>query len=233
MTALNGDDPWRRGLVVSLAAWRRAVDAARLKGVNDRTAWGPATVRHSPGALSGEIDDIEGELSTRLPASIRRVLEWSAAVDVTWVLSDSVVPPEPYALVTSCRLSWSLDRLVALHQTYSDWVTEVFPNPDDPYDKVWHDKTPFLAAPNGDIIALDTAEQVIYLSHEDGEGHGLVLGSNLLSFLVSWSALGCPGPEAWQWLPFWSESEGGLHADGPTATEWRSWFGLSGVPTTE
>lgn len=51
----------------------------------------------------------------------------------------------------------------------------------DDYDKVWYRKLPFLEVGKGDFVAIDIgsddAEPVVYLSHDDGEGHGYILGT--------------------------------------------------------
>ena len=41
----------------------------------------------------------------------------------------------------------------------------------------------FMNVPNGDVIAFDMKESeinpsVVYLSHDDGEGHGYILGKD-------------------------------------------------------
>jgi hypothetical protein len=100
------------------------------------------------------------------------------------------------------------------------------PDPDDPYDRVWHGKYPLLRVPNGDLVAVDADGQVVYLSHDDGEGHGYVLGQDVFDFLERWTALGCPGPEDWQWLPFTSGSDQGLDPEGENGRSWRAWFGI-------
>jgi len=83
---------------------------------------------------------------------------------------------------------------------------------------------------NGDIIALhldgDGSAPVAYLSHDDGEGHGRVLGWSVLDFLDRWTLLGCPGPEDWQMLPFMHPDAPYLDPEGENARAWRAWMGL-------
>ena len=113
-------------------------------------------------------------------------------------------------------------------------MSTVFPKPDDPDDCVWHNKLGFLEVGNGDMLALDLAPtssgRVLYLSHDDGEGHGYSLGHDFADFVGRWSELGCPGAEDWQWLPFTQDKNGPLEPNGPRAAEWRGIFGMSVRP---
>jgi hypothetical protein len=104
-----------------------------------------------------------------------------------------------------------------------DWVEQCFPDPGAAYDAVWHDKLAVIAVGNGDYIGIDLADarhgEVVYLSHDYGEGHGYVLGADFTDFLRRWTPLGCPGPEDWQWLPFTSGKTSMLKSDGGLADE--------------
>ena len=49
-------------------------------------------------------------------------------------------------------------------------------------------KLGFMNVPNGDAIAFDMKESeinpsVVYLSHDDGEGHGYILGKDFNTYL--------------------------------------------------
>ena len=49
-------------------------------------------------------------------------------------------------------------------------------------------KLGFMNVPNGDVIAFDMKESeinpsVVYLSHDDGEGHGYILGKDFNTYL--------------------------------------------------
>ncbi len=105
-----------------------------------------------------------------------------------------------------------------------------FPNAEDPYDRVWHNKLPFIHVPNGDLIALDLnrlpTAPIVYLSHDDGEGHDFTLGNDFIDFVDRWTMLGCPGSEDWQMLPFITSPTTGLEPHSTNASAWREWFGL-------
>jgi hypothetical protein len=68
--------------------------------------------------------------------------------------------------------------------------------------------------------------QLLPTGHDDGSGHGCVLGVDLIDFLRRWTPLGCPGPEDWQRLPFTSGGTSMLEPDGEIAGRWRKMLGL-------
>ena len=54
----------------------------------------------------------------------------------------------------------------------------------------------FMNVPNGDVIAFDMKESeinpsVVYLSHDDGEGHGYILGKDFNTYLEQLLLVGC------------------------------------------
>ena len=72
---------------------------------------------------------------------------------------------------------------------------------------------PFLEVGNGDCVAIDLRDgRVKYLSHDDPDDTGRVLGRNFHHFMDQWSILGCLGPEIWMLEPFLDED--GLNAQG-------------------
>ena len=53
---------------------------------------------------------------------------------------------------------------------------------------------------NGDFIAFDLLDEkedkrVVYLSHDGGEGHGVILGRNFIDFMDRLITIGACGPE--------------------------------------
>jgi hypothetical protein len=178
------------------------------------------------------IDEIEAELGEELPAALRGVLlGFSARVCIAWQLPKGARPPKPLDIFSG-ELSWDLERLPALREEYRQWLIESFNDPQDPYDAVWHDKFPFMPVGNGDYLAIDVAspenEEVVYLSHDDGEGHGYRLGESFADYIDRCTRLGCAGPEDWQWLPFTSDARSYLLPDCEKARAWRAWMKLSG-----
>lgn len=166
-----------------------------------------------------------------LPTSFRTVLtEFSAGVDVRWFLPENVRPPVPLRAIFAGSVSWSLAGLFEAEENRKSWLS-VFTNLSDPYDRIWHDKLAFCEVPNGDCIAFDLSlmldPPVVYLSHEDGEGHGYWLGENFIDYVERLSNLGCVGNENWQMMPFLANPTSGLNPNGEKARQWRKWFGLS------
>ena len=210
---------WTRG-------WQAAVDAARTRGPRDDTASGVARVVVGAGASSDELAAIEAATAMAIPPSLQQLFGLARSVESWWHLADAVEPPTPFEEIFSGGFEWSVDHAVAEIEDYRSWVTHVFPDLDDPYDAVWHAKYPWLSVPNGDRIALDVDERVVYLSHDDGVGHGYLLGRDVVDFLDRWTVLGCPGPEDWQWLPFVATDGDGLDPDGAHGRAWRAWFGI-------
>jgi pimeloyl-ACP methyl ester carboxylesterase len=111
------------------------------------------------------------------------------------------------------------------------WVEEVFPDPSDPYDAVWHDKLAYADVGNGDLLALDLGREangaVVYLSHDDGEGHGYRLASDFADLLRRWVPLACAGGEDWQWLPFTTSPTSEIDPNGANGLLWRNALGLT------
>ena len=181
-------------------------------------------------ATEDEVLSVESKLGLRLPETFRKVLiEFSSSVEFNWFLPEIELPNE-FRQIFCGECSWNLNELIELEDNRKGWMESCFPNPDDEYDAVWHNKLAFLHVSNGDLIALDLDKMpeapVIYLSHDDGEGHGYILGSNFTDFIDRWSLLGCVGAEDWQMLPFISSSTSGLEPNGENAQKWREWFGL-------
>ncbi len=216
-SAMNAKfDEWRRRLEAAVAA------AAAMGGKR-------CELIVEPPASESRIREIEVQLGLPLPPSFRRVLrEFSAHFEISWFLPEAIEVPQPFQIFCG-TLSWSLPNLVAIQAGMKGWIERVFPNPDDPYDRIWHGKLGFHEVGNGDYLALDISladGAVTYLSHDAGQGHGYVLGSNFIDTIERLSLLGCVGAEDWQWLPFTSSPTGGLEPNGKQANRWREWFGL-------
>ena len=84
---------------------------------------------------------------------------------------------------------------------------------------------------NGDVIAFDMKESeknpsVVYLSHDDGEGHGYILGKDFNTYLEQLLLVGACGNEDWQMLPFCLDAQSGIVSDCENAKEYRKLIGL-------
>jgi hypothetical protein len=222
MTPLHWTQRWS---AIRAACQRRRATDRWLKG---RTR--PPKFEIDPPASESEIVAIERGLGFPLPASFRRVLTtYSRAVDIGWQLPEDAEPPFAGIFAGECR--WSLAGLPALVREHREWIDVCFKDPEDRYDREWHGKLPVLSVGNGDMVAIDLADEaVVYLSHDDGEGHGYRLGADFEDYLDRLSRLGCVGAEDWQWLPFVDGPGSFLLPHGQNAVLWRQWFGLE-LPT--
>ena len=188
-------------------AWRAALAACEARGGETR----PLVIE--PPASESRVVEVKRALGYALPARLRRFfLEEAASVRFQWFLPTDSEPP--FVDISSGELSISLEQQVEL--AGQNWLEH---------------RIPFQLVANGDLIAIDvrkTDEPVVFLSHEGGDGHGVVLGRNVDDYLARHAALGGVGPEDAQWLPFVSEIEGQriLDPDGDAADRFRRWFGL-------
>lgn len=183
-------------------------------------------------AKEEEIQNVENKLGMRLPEDFRKtLLEFSMAVEFYWNLPDTVNLPNELSEIFAGELIWNLDDIYEIEETRKSWVKECFPNENDEYDRVWHNKLGFINVANGDVIAFDikdcpTKAPVVYLSHDDGDCHGYMLGDNFIDFISKWSILGCPGPEDWQIYPFVNDAESGINNKCKNAILWKEIIGL-------
>ena len=185
----------------------------------------------APPAKAGEIAAIEKTLGKPLPESMKRVfLEFTARVEYCWFLDDEVELDEPLDTIFSGSLQWSLERLPAIEKDRQHWVAEVFPDPANEYDRVWHHKLAFQEVGNGDLLAIDLDEAqlgaVVYLNHEGGDNHGAVMAPSFEELLFRWGWLGCPGAEEDQWFPFVEDPSAGISPEGAVAQQWLGLLGL-------
>lgn len=185
----------------------------------------------SPAAES-DVERLERSLAVTLPTSFRQaLLSISAHVEFRWFAPDDVRFAPPFKSNFSGDLHWSVDFTSQFEHDRRSWVDEVFPDPSDPYDAVWHSKLAFAEVGNGDLLALDVAAgasgAVVYLSHDDGEGHGYTLASDFADLLRRWTPLACTGAEDWQWLPFTASPTSGIDPNSANGLLWQDTLGLT------
>jgi len=180
-----------------------------------------------PPATEPELRALEVNLGHPLPSSLRGVLGFvSRRVEFRWFAPAGNAYPTPLHQNFSGDLHWSLALLRQFKTDKDQWIETVFNNPDDKYDRVWHNKLAFHEVGNGDYLALDLAPsthgQVVYLSHDDGEGHGYVMADSFADLLDRWVPLACTGAEDWQWLPFTNGESTRIDPECVSANQWRS-----------
>ena len=169
-----------------------------------------------------DIVEIEQELGKSLPLGLRQfAIQVSRRIVFDWSLPDGFSLPQNLRSIFAGGLHYDI-REVPEHEIRREgWQHDVFPDPSNPYDLIWHDKIAFHHVPNGDYLALDPSGRVIYLSHDDGQGHGYFMAHSFDSLILNWTRLGCPGPEDWQWLPFATSRESGINPNCQAAEDWR------------
>lgn len=178
-----------------------------------------------------QVAEVERIVGVQLPTSFRKtLLEYSSNFSFRWFLPDDFVLPKKFRGIFCGTPHWGIKLIQEFEDDKKGWIEKVFPNAEDAYDAVWHNKLAFLAVGNGDYIAFDLNgsedPSVVYLSHDDGEGHGYKIGDNFIDFLDKWSKVAFVGAEDWQWLPFTTNENSGILTDSHAAIEFRTFMKL-------
>ena len=186
-------------------------------------------------ATEEEIKAVEGKLGYTLPPHFREVLlENTAHLDFYWDINDitdegDISLPDKLVEIFRGQLLFGLDLLLDYEDDRKGWVKEVYPDYNNEYDCVWHNKMSFHQVGNGDYIAIELEPEnygkVVYLSHDGSENHGLYIADNFKEFLMNYAAIGCTGGEDWQWEPFYTKGKG---LD-PTCENAQAWYKVLGI----
>ena len=169
-------------------------------------------------AKEEEILETEKRLGYKIPEDFRDILlNYSSYFEYFWniykgVSEEQIELPDNLKGIFAGDLHWELNVLVKFQEANKDWIEECFPNYNDEYDRVWHNKMLFYEVGNGDYLAIELEKEnygkIAYLSHDDGDGHGYYLANNFKELLTNWSKVGCVGGEDWQWLTFYTKGIG-------------------------
>ena len=186
-------------------------------------------------ATEEEIKAVEAKLGYTLPPHFREVLlENTAHLDFYWDINDimdegDISLPDKLVEIFRGQLLFGLDLLLDYEDERKGWVKEVYPDYNNEYDRVWHNKMSFHQVGNGDYIAIELEPEnygkVVYLSHDGSENHGLYIADNFKEFLMNYAAIGCTGGEDWQWEPFYTKGKG---LD-PTCENAQAWYKVLGI----
>ena len=183
-------------------------------------------------ASIAEVETVEKGIERRLPTQIRDFfLQYSKKCEFSAWLPDDFELPSGLAEIFSANFLISLEEFADAEKARNGWVEHCFTNEENGYDAVWYHKLGFMNVPNGDVIAFDMKESeinppVVYLSHDDGEGHGYVLGKDFNTYLEQLLLVGACGNEDWQMLPFCLDAQSGIVSDCENAKEYRRIIGL-------
>ena len=186
-------------------------------------------------ATEDKIKAVEAKLGYTLPSHFREVLLGNTAhLDFYWDINDimdegDISLPDKLVEIFRGQLLFGLDLLLDYEDDRKGWVKEVYPDYNNEYDRVWHNKMSFHQVGNGDYIAIELEPEnygkVVYLSHDGSENHGLYIADNFKEFLMNYAAIGCTGGEDWQWEPFYTKGKG---LD-PTCENAQAWYKVLGI----
>ena len=190
-------------------------------------------------ATEAEISAVEAQLGYKIPEDFRNVLlHISSHLEIFWNLSgddgkDIFTLPEPLKEVFSGNLHWGLQFLIGFEESRKDWVETCFPNYEDDYDRVWHNKLVFAEVGNGDQLAIDLEPdnygKVVYLSHDGSELNGYIFGNSFTEFVENSTILGGVGNEDWEMEVFTNELTTPLDANCPNAKLWFKTMGIEPI----
>ena len=190
-------------------------------------------------ATEEEVKAVEAQLGYTLPPHFREVLlENTAHLEFGWNISKFLEEREDFLSdelrgVYYSDLLFGLDLLLDYEDNRQGWVREVYPDYNNEYDRVWHNKMAFLHIVNGDYIAIELERKnygkVVYVSHDGSENHGLYIADNFKEFLMNYAAVGCTGGEDCQWEPFYTKGKG----IDPTSKNAKTWYKVLGINPKE
>ena len=190
-------------------------------------------------ATESEVKAVEEQLGYTMPPHFREVLlENTVHLDFYWDINDitdegDISLPDKLVEIFRGQLLFGLDLLLDYEDDRKGWVKEVYPDYNNEYDRVWHNKMSFHQVGNGDYIAIELEPEnygkVVYLSHDGSENHGLYIASNFKEFLMNYAAIGCIGGEDWQWEPFYTAGKG----IDPTCENAQAWYKVLGIDPKE
>lgn len=184
-------------------------------------------------ASESELCEVETNLGRKIPPSLREVfLRYSSCLKFSAHLPNDIELPNNLRHVSRAYFVISVEELVRAEMERIVWIKDCFSDPEDSYDKIWHDKLGFMTAPNGDIIAFDLNDpkddkRVVYLSHDDGDGHGYILGESFGEYFSNLLLVGACGNEDWQMIPFIADHISGINPNCDNAQEYRRIIGLT------
>ena len=73
--------------------------------------------------------------------------------------------------------------MLDFEESRQGWVDICYPDYNNEYDKVWHNKLAFYEVGNGDYFAIELEKEnygkIVYLSHDGGDAHGHYIADNL------------------------------------------------------
>ena len=179
-----------------------------------------------------ELCDIEATIGNSIPSSLREtLLKFSKRIELNAILPYDLKLPDELRQLGLIYFLISSEEIARVEEYRKEWITNCFTDQDDPYSKVWHNKLGFMKVGNGDVIAFDLSDpkddkRVVYLSHDDGEGHGYILGENFADYFSKLLLIGGCGNEDWNMMPFMENKFSGINPNCENAKKYRKIIGL-------
>ena len=200
--------------------WRAVLDAVRRLGGE-----ASALTVERPASASA-VASAEKSLGHPLPDSLRAFfLTCSRRVHFTWYLPEEVPLPDGFSagVFGAAHLSLrDIDDAEHRRREIVDYLHSIDAGPKT--KAAFSGKLGFCLMANSDLLAIDLSvpgrEPIVYVEHQDDEMQGYRIAEDFQDFLIRWSALGCPGPEWWQWQYF-AGDDGLIDPDCANARLWK------------
>jgi len=172
---------------------------------------------------ASDLNKLREHFGEALPNAVQDFFTTTTAhLEFSWYLMGDL--PAPFSGITCGGLTLSPDSIIAADLGRASWAKEVYPNVEDPYDKLWQSCYGLVDLECGDFLAWDDLGRIVYLSH-DGmtDWHGYVLARNFEDLIRNYLLLGAPEPE-FGWEIFTEDSESGISASSEVARLWIELF---------
>lgn len=187
-------------------------------------------------ATKEEIEETERKLGKQLPRSLKEFFftvskDINFFIDLDETLFKEIEKNKNLAYAGLFQLNISLSGIIDAQDNIENWINSCFKDPEDAYDKVWHNKLGIMCIGNGDVIAFDLLSDkdeptVVYLSHDDAEEHGWILGLSFESYIINYVGIACSGLEFFATAPFITDSKTGINMMCDNAIALRKLLGL-------
>ena len=111
-------------------------------------------------ATEEEVSNLEKEWGYKLPDDFRWVLlNVSSHLEFFWNLyreeEELLELPKELVEIFSGNLYFGIDTILSCEESRKDWIDICYPDYNNPYDKIFHNKLAFQKVSNGDLFAID------------------------------------------------------------------------------
>lgn len=107
---------------------------------------------------------------------------YSGGIEISGELLPDMIVNVNSVTLKYINFRFSFKEVILAENSRREWVKNVYSDVNNDYDKVWHDKTGIMRIGDSDILAVNANNEVIYLSHDGGSGHGTILGKSIEDF---------------------------------------------------